>query len=84
MKYAVYILELEDESYYVGHTNNLERRFVEHRMGIGCEHTKKHPAKRVVWSEEHDTRISAAKREREIKGWSRKKKEKLWKEASSS
>ena len=78
MQYSVYILELSNNSYYVGHTNNLVRRLAEHKKGIACSHTKKYPMKKLLWSEVHRDRDSAAAREKEIKGWSRRKKEALW------
>lgn len=78
MAYFVYVLELEDGSYYVGHTNNLQRRIREHREGVACLHTKKYKMKMLRWSEFHMDRLSASKREKEIKGWRREKKELLW------
>ena len=39
--YSVYILQLIDDSYYVGFTENIERRLKEHRLGMACVHTKK-------------------------------------------
>lgn len=80
--FQVYILELIDGSYYVGHTNNLERRLQEHSLGIACNHTKKHPMKFLLWSEIQPDRLHASKREKEIKGWKRSKKELLWKKSS--
>jgi predicted GIY-YIG superfamily endonuclease len=77
--FHVYILELIDGSYYVGHTNNLKRRMQEHSLGIACSHTKKYPMKELRWSEIQPDRLAASKREKEIKGWKRVKKEMLWK-----
>ncbi len=77
--FKVYILKLRNGSYYVGHTNDLQRRLQEHREGIACSHTKKYSIRRLLWSESQPDRANAAKREREIKGWSRMKKEALWK-----
>jgi len=76
--YYVYVLELEDGSYYVGFTNDLKRRLVEHAQRIACNHTKKILMKRLLWSEEQPDRLSAREREKEIKGWRREKKEGLW------
>ena len=39
--YHVYVLELEDGSYYVGFTDSLKRRLEEHAASIACAHTKK-------------------------------------------
>ena len=82
--FHVYILELIDGSYYVGHTSDLVRRMREHEEGRASSHTNKFPMQKLLWSEAHPDRISAAKREREIKGWKREKKEKLWKDEGLS
>jgi predicted GIY-YIG superfamily endonuclease len=82
--FHVYILELIDGSYYVGHTNNLKRRMQEHSLGIACSHTKKYPMKELRWSEIQPDRLAASKREKEIKGWKRVKKEMLWEMQSLS
>lgn len=50
----------------------------EHQMGIACAHTKKYPFKKLLWSEPQPDRLLASEREKELKGWSRAKKEKLW------
>ncbi len=76
--YYVHVLELADGSYYVGFTNNLERRMKEHERGIACSHTHKIPMHKLMWSEPQADRIIARKREKEIKGWRREKKEQLW------
>ena len=77
--FQVYILELIDGSYYVGFTDNLDRRLHEHSLGIACSHTKKIPMKQLRWSEEQPDRLKARQREKELKGWRREKKEQLWK-----
>ncbi|MBI3331696.1 GIY-YIG nuclease family protein [Candidatus Peregrinibacteria bacterium] len=84
MPFEVYILELVDESYYVGFTDNLSRRLGEHKLGVACSHTKKIPMKRLLWTEEQPDRLKARAREKEIKGWRREKKELLWKGKGSS
>jgi tRNA/rRNA methyltransferase len=72
----VYIIELDDGSYYVGHTNDLQRRLLGHRGKVACAYTKKHAFKKMHWHEEFKTRIEAAARE--IKGWRREKKARLF------
>ena len=84
MAYSVYILELEDGSYYIGHTNNLRRRLKEHSEARACSHTKKIRMVKLLWFEDFDDRLIASKREKELKGWRREKKEKLWKSVGSS
>jgi putative endonuclease len=74
MPYYVYILECSDKSLYTGITNNLERRFSEHFSGKGCRYTIANPPIKARYSEEYSTRSAAAKREAQIKRWSRTKK----------
>jgi predicted GIY-YIG superfamily endonuclease len=71
------MLRCADNSYYTGHTENLEKRIAEHQAGEieGYTHTRR-PVK-LVFSEEFTTREEALSRERQIKGWSRRKKEAL-------
>lgn len=77
MKGFVYILKCADGSYYTGSTNNLEIRLWEHQNGLGANHTQKHLPVEFVYSEEYERIDQAFYREKEIQGWSRKKKEAL-------
>lgn len=70
----VYILECEDGSLYTGYTNNLDRRFLEHRNKKGGHYTSSHVVLKMVYSESFSIKSEALKREIQIKGWSRKKK----------
>ena len=75
MKYFVYILECADKSFYVGSTNNLERRIKQHNNFKGGAHyTKIRRPVTLVYSEEFITLTDARRRENEIKGWRREKK----------
>lgn len=74
MSYFVYILECSDKSLYTGITTDLERRFAEHKIGKGGHYTSYNPPVKIRYFEEHNTRSLAAKREAQIKGWSRTKK----------
>jgi predicted GIY-YIG superfamily endonuclease len=75
--FRVYILKCSDNSYYTGHTDNLEKRISEHGSGeiIGYTHSR-WPVK-LVYTVELPTRYEALPRERQIKRWSRRKKEAL-------
>jgi putative endonuclease len=73
----VYILKCSDHSFYTGSTFNLEKRISEHQNGIGGDYTKKRRPVSLVYCEELSSREEAFLRERQIKGWSRKKKEAL-------
>jgi putative endonuclease len=70
----VYIIKCSDDYLYTGITNNLEKRLNEHRNGLS-KLTKNRLPFTLEYSEKLETRIDAGKREKEIKGWSRKKKE---------
>ena len=73
MKYYVYIIKSEkDESYYIGHTQDLGSRLERHNQGR-VKYTKSKRPWRLVYFEEHSDRSLAMKREMEIKG--RKSKE---------
>ncbi len=76
--FFVYMLRCSDGSYYVGHTDDLERRYAEHRHGF---HQDGYTATRLpvcwVFVQEFATRDEARDAERRIKGWSRAKKEAL-------
>jgi putative endonuclease len=78
MFYYIYILQCADGTYYVGSTNNLEKRFHEHNHAKrGAHYTKIRRPVVLVYSEIFSTLREARKREAEIKMWPRKKKEAL-------
>ncbi len=73
-KWFVYIIECEDGSLYTGATNNLGRRFKEHKAGKGSKYVRSRKAAKLIFWEEYDNKYDAYKRESEIKGFSRQKK----------
>ncbi len=73
----MYILECNDGTYYVGSTNNLELRLTQHQNGKGANHTKKRLPVKLVYYEEFQRIDFAFYREKQVQGWSRKKKEAL-------
>lgn len=73
----MYILECSDGSYYTGSTNNLERRILEHSSGEGANHTKRRSPEKLVYWEEYPRIDYAFYREKQVQGWTRKKKETL-------
>ena len=70
----VYILICRNDDLYTGITNNLQRRFNEHKSGKGGHFTRSFGAEKILYSEEYANKSSALKREAQIKGWTRKKK----------
>jgi predicted GIY-YIG superfamily endonuclease len=73
----VYILRCADHSLYVGETPNLAARLVKHGEGSASQYTAKRRPVALVHAEEHPNRTSALLRERQLKGWTRRKKEAL-------
>lgn len=70
----MYILECNDSSLYTGSTTNLELRIQQHEDGQGANYTSKRLPVRLVYYEEYDRIDEAFYREKQIQGWSRKKK----------
>ena len=76
-KWFVYIIECIDRLYYTGLTWQPDKRWTQHLSGLGSDFTAKHPPKYLVYLEEYDNLEQARRREKQIKDWSREKKEKL-------
>ncbi len=73
-RYFVYIVRCRDNSFYTGWTTDLDKRLLAHNAGIASKYTRvRRPVERV-YSEELDSKVSAMRREYEIKTWSREKK----------
>ncbi len=72
-----YILKCVDNSYYTGSTKNLEQRLWQHQNGQGAYHTKVRLPVTLVYVEHYDRVEEAFAREKQIQGWSRRKKEAL-------
>ena len=73
-KFYLYIAECSDDSLYTGITNNLFEREKRHNSGVGSNYTKQRTPVKIVYSETFFSRKQAAQREKQIKGWSKKKK----------
>ncbi len=77
----VYMLECADGTLYVGCTNNLERRILEHNVSKkGARYTKNRRPVKLVYSEQALTLAAGRKREAEIKRLSRVQKLELVKD----
>ena len=70
----VYILKCKDGSFYTGITNDLKRRFSEHKDRKGGHYTNSHTVERIAYFEKLKTKSAALKREHQIKSWRREKK----------
>jgi len=62
---------------YVGMTNGIEERARHHREGTGSDFTRRYKVDRLVYYECFRYVLNAIRREKEIKGWTRAKKEML-------
>ncbi|BCS52524.1 GIY-YIG nuclease family protein [Geobacter sp. SVR] len=74
MNWQVYIILGSDDSFYTGITTDIERRFRQHAAGRGARYFRGRRPVRVVYLEQGHSRISAARRECEIKAMNRKDK----------
>ncbi len=70
----MYILECADGSYYTGSTKNIERRLWQHQNGEGANYTKKRLPVKLAFCELYDCVEDAFRREKQVQGWSHRKK----------
>ena len=76
--YFVYILSNWDDAViYVGVTSNLPRRLYEHKNGLADGFTKRYHVHKLVYYEHTNDVRSAIAREKQLKGWTRNKKNAL-------
>lgn len=74
----VYILSnIKRSVLYIGVTSNLEQRLYQHRSKVVDGFSKKYNCVDLVWWEQSESLMSAIEREKQLKKWSRKKKETL-------
>ncbi|MEC8010095.1 MAG: GIY-YIG nuclease family protein [Pseudomonadota bacterium] len=76
-QWLVYILECGDTSLYTGITNNIARRFMQHKKGTGAKYTRSRLPLKIIHLEMHPDRSTASKREAEIKKLTKKAKREL-------
>ena len=73
----MYMLQCSDGSYYVGSTVNVEQRVWQHQQGEGAKYTARRLPVELVYTEEYPRIDEAFRREKQVQGWSRVKKEAL-------
>ena len=78
-KYYVYILLTEQDTYYCGYTDDVEKRFQKHLEGKAAKYTRAFKPVKIVYTKEFPTKQEAQKEEYRIKSLSRKQKEMLFK-----
>lgn len=74
MPFWAYMLHCRGGVFYTGHTDDLERRIAQHQTGFFPGFTSRYLPAEFVWSQEFVTREEAKAAEKQIKGWSRRKK----------
>ena len=72
--HCVYILECNDGTLYTGYTTDVKRRVKEHNEGMASKYTRSRHPVHCVYTEEHQDKSQALKRELQIKKLSRSKK----------
>lgn len=79
MQHIVYILRFSNKSLYIGQTNNLKQRLIEHtnKTTKASKFAKENGDFKLVYQEAYSTLIEAMGREKQLKGWTRAKKEAL-------
>ena len=75
--FYVYILRSPKNHLYVGSTSNIEKRILRHISGDGEEFTFRNKAYVLAYKESFKTLMEAHRREIQLKGWRREKKENL-------
>ena len=80
--FYVYILASHRRAIYIGVTNDVQRRLLEHRTGVASRFTRKYKITQLVHLETADDPYSAICREKELKGWRREKKVRLIEETN--
>ena len=71
--FFVYVMTNRSGTLYVGVTNNLQRRLLEHQRGLGS-FTSRYRLVKLIYYEATDGPYAAITREKQIKGWTREKK----------
>ena len=77
MSFWMYMLHCNGGRLYIGHTDNLDLRLGQHQAGYFTGYTFKRLPVQLVWNDTFQSRDDAKTVERQIKGWSRAKKEAL-------
>lgn len=75
-----YLVECRDHTFYIGYTNDLEKRIKAHNAGKGAKYTRGRIPVILRYYEEYKTKTEAMRREYELKKLTREEKENLIKE----
>lgn len=79
MSYIVYILRFSNNNLYIGQTNNLQQRLTDHKNKAtrASKFSKENGEFKLVYQEHYETLLKSMRREKQLKGWTRAKKEAL-------
>lgn len=79
VSYSVYILRFSNNSLYIGQTNNIEQRLKDHhsKSSRAAKFSKENGEFKLVYQEHYETLLKSMRREKQLKGWTRIKKEAL-------
>lgn len=77
MVFYFYLARCSDDSLYAGSCTNIQAREIAHNEGKGAKYTAERLPVKIVYFEEFETLVLAMRREKQIKGWRREKKERL-------
>lgn len=77
MKFSVYILRTTSNKLYIGYSHDLEMGLKRHRDHDGARLLRNNESFKLIYSEEYQNQDEALKREKQLKGWTRAKKEVL-------
>ena len=69
-----YMVRCKDDSLYIGIAKNPDERVKRHNWGVGPPFTARRRPVELIWSECFGSAEAARRREKEIKGWTRRKK----------
>ena len=75
--FYIYIMASKSGTLYVGMTNNIKRRVLEHKNHLALGFTDKYSIDRLLYVENFANPASAINREKQVKTWRREKKVKL-------
>lgn len=68
----LYILKCADNSLYVGNTNDIENRVIQHQNGIGSTYTRRRIPVMLIFVQQFTSLELAFWKEKQIKRWSKK------------
>ena len=74
MSYYVYIMSSKSGVLYIGSTSDLDLRVIQHKRGLFDGFTRKYRVTRLVYFEQFAQPAEMVRRERQLKGWTRRRK----------